>query len=104
MRNHGSDDSSDAAEDTASDTQPIDPRLLRRLFVAFLIIAGLTLVSVVFLPRAGLVVPWYVFALVFLVIVAAALAPALEGRMEADPVEDEDVAGRIGSGGYGSRK
>jgi hypothetical protein len=80
------------------DVQPLDPRLARRLLVAFLLIALLAIASAVLLPRAGLSIPWFVFALAFLAILAAALAPLLEGQPPEDDENSRDVAGRIGPG------
>jgi hypothetical protein len=94
-----SDSSNDRPDGGAdSDVQPLDPRLARRLLGAFLLIAILAIASAVLLPRAGLSIPWYVFGLTFLAILAAALAPLLEGS----PPDDDgsrDTAGRIGPGG-----
>jgi hypothetical protein len=76
-------------------SEPLDPRLLRRLFIAFLIIAAIAVLSIISFPRANLTIPWYVFGLTFIVIVAAALAPLFE--QEPAPADDnDDPAGRIG--------
>jgi uncharacterized membrane protein len=85
----------DPSEDHRPDAEPLDPHLGRRLFIAFLVIAALGLTSAIFLPRAGLSVPWYVFAITFAAIVAAALAPLFEGR-EDPATADEEPAGQIG--------
>jgi hypothetical protein len=99
MPDPGTRDPAHPEESTDASVQPLDPRLVRRLFIAFVLIVAIAIASAIFLPRAGLSIPWYLFALVFLAIVAAAMAPLFEGQPPADDTDDGDTAGRIGPGG-----
>jgi hypothetical protein len=77
-----------------------DKALFRRLFVAFLLTAGLALVCIKALPAAGVDVPWYVPVLGFAVILVSVLARRVEeGAGDDEDGDDGDIAGRIGPGG-----
>lgn len=90
--------------------EPSDKKLGRRLFVAFLLCSGLALICWRVLPRAGVLVPWYMPVLGFAIILFSTLAPRLDpgegkdddeghGGSGGEPGEGDDpVAGRIGPG------
>jgi hypothetical protein len=64
----------------AADT--VEPGTWRRLFIAFMVIVGLALAFYYLLPKAGLLIPWYVPILAFAVIVVSTVLRMFAGARE----------------------
>lgn len=56
--------------------------MVRRLFIAFLLIAGVSLLCWLVLPRVGFDVPWWLPLLGYVIILGGAVAPEIEAALE----------------------
>jgi len=74
---------------------PADKGVAQRLFIGFILIVAMVVVSWKILPAAGVYVPWYVPVLAFIVIIVSVLARRIDAPVDDDDDDDTGIAGRI---------